>query len=218
MDSFKKEHYKSLLLQQRERHNQIIDDMKENNRGNNDKYASTELSNYDNHPGDLGSEVFEMEHNMALEVNEESQLKDIEDAIERLETDAYGSCQYCGKPINEERLDIVPYTKLCIDCENKKESDQEYSMLVDSPINRPVEEKVIDSPFGRKYLNKQEDDEYEGMDQLNDLMKYGSASTPQDMGGYHDYKEYYTNEDDKQGIVDDMDQISNEQYKKQLPD
>jgi hypothetical protein len=72
--------------------------------------------------------------------------------------------------------------------------------------------------MGRKYLNKREDDEHEGMDQLNDLMKYGSAYSPQDLGGYHDYEEFYTNEIDMQGIVDDMDQVSNEEYKRQLPD
>jgi hypothetical protein len=38
------------------------------------------------------------------------------------------------------------------------------------------------------------------------------------MGGYHDYDEFYTNEVDKQGIVDDMDQVSNDEYKRQLPD
>jgi len=67
---------------------------------------------------------------------------------------------------------------------------------------RPVEELIWDAPFGRKYLNKQEDDENEGMDQFNDLVKYGSSDTPQDMGGYYDFDEYYTNELDKQGIVD----------------
>jgi methylthioribose-1-phosphate isomerase len=34
----------------------------------------------------------------------------------------------------------------------------------------------------------------------------------------HDYEEFYTNEIDMQGIVDDMDQVSNEEYKRQLPD
>lgn len=82
---------------------------------------------------------------------------------------------------------------------------------------RPVEEKVIDMPRGRKYLNSREDDEFEGIDQLNDLLKQGSADTPQDMGGYEDYEEFYTNKLDMQGIVDPMDNISNEQYKRQLP-
>jgi len=83
---------------------------------------------------------------------------------------------------------------------------------------RPNEELVWDAPFGRKYLNKREDDEYEGLDYLNDLVKYGSSDSPQDMGGYNDYEEYYTNEIDNQGIVDHMDKVSNDEYKRQLPD
>jgi hypothetical protein len=47
-------------------------------------------------------------------------------------------------------------------------------------------------------------------------MKYGSSDSPQDMGGYHDYEEFYTNKIDKQGIVDEMDQVSNEEYRKQV--
>ena len=74
----------------------------------------------------------------------------------------------------------------------------------------------MDTPLGRKYLNKREDDEYEGIDQLNDLMKYGSSDTPQDLGGYNDYKDFYTNKVDNQGIVDNVDKISTKQYKDQL--
>lgn len=37
------------------------------------------------------------------------------------------------------------------------------------------------------------------------------------MGENRDLEEYYTNDIDLQGIVDPMDRISNEQYKKQLP-
>ncbi|NLY43255.1 MAG: conjugal transfer protein TraR [Clostridiaceae bacterium] len=213
MENEKMIKFKELLIKEREQHDRVLNDMKRYDLGENDKFSSGELSNYDNHPGDLGSEMFELEHNRGLQVNEEHNLKEIDDALKRIEDGTYGRCELCGKEIGEERLEIVPYARLCIDCEEKKKMDMELLMK-----NRPVEEKVLDAPFGRKYLNEQEDDEYEGMEQLNDLMKYGSASTPQDMGGYHDYKEYYTNEVDKQGIVDDMDQISNEYYKKQLPD
>ncbi|MBZ4646560.1 MAG: hypothetical protein PWR27_1326 [Petroclostridium sp.] len=213
MDSKKLDKFRKLLLQEKQQHDHVLNDMKKFDMGESDKYSAGELSNYDNHPADLGSEMFELEHNMGLQVSEEHQIKEIHDALQRIKNGTYGKCELCGKEIGEERLEILPSARLCIDCEKKKEIDMEYLMN-----NRPVEEKVIDAPFGRKYLNKQEDDEYEGMDQLYDVMKYGSADTPQDMGGYHDYEEYYTNETDKQGMVDDMDQISNKEYKDQLPD
>ena len=213
MDKANLEHFKKLLTRQGEEIEHTIELMKENDTGEQDKYSPTELSNYDNHPAELGSELFLTTMNNALRVHEEHLLKDIHDALGRINEGTYGQCAFCGQDIIKERLEVVPYTRLCIDCEQSKTVDPEILNK-----ERPVEELIWDAPFGRKYLNKREDDEHEGMDFLNDLIKYGTADSPQDMGGYHDYDEYYTNEIDNQGIVDDMDKISNEQYKRQLPD
>jgi hypothetical protein len=156
--------------------------------------------------------------NNALKVHEENILQDIKDAIGRIDDGTYGTCSHCGKEIPTERLEVMPFAKLCVDCEENLESSPLREARGWSNEDRPNEEAVIDAPFGRKYLNQREDDEYEGLDQLNDLMKYGSSDSPQDMGGYQDYEDYYNNETDKQGIVDDMDQVSNDEYKRQLPD
>lgn len=207
------DHFKDALRRQGEKIQHTIEIMKENNTAEQDKYSPTELSNYDNHPAELGTELFHAEMNTALKVHEEHLLKEIHDALGRIEDGTFGKCAFCGRKIGKERLEAVPYARLCIDCEESKAVAPQ--TLAKS---RPVEEKVLDAPMGRKYLNKRGDDEYEGLDQFNDLMKYGSSDSPQDLGGYHEYEDYYTNEVDKQGIVDDMDQVSNEEYKKQLPD
>ena len=206
-------HFRGLLKKQLRDIDHTIQMMKDNKDAEQDKYSPTELSNYDNHPAELGTELFQVELNSALKVHEEHLLQDIKDAIKRIDDNKFGKCAFCGKDIGTERLEIIPYARLCIQCEE----DKAVTPVVLSN-SRPVEELVLDAPLGRKYLNKREDDEHEGMDQFNDLMKYGSADSPQDLGGYHDYEEYYTNEIDRQGIVDDMDRISNEEYKKQLPD
>lgn len=213
MDKQKTEHLKKLLVKQRHDLENTLQLMRDNDTGNQDRLTPTELSNYDNHPADMGTELFFVEQNLAMRVHEEHLLKEIHDALGRMEDEIYGKCAFCGKDIGEERLEAIPYTRLCIDCEEDKPVDMEF---LDK--QRPNEELVWDAPFGRKYLNKREDDEYEGSDYLNDLEKYGSSDSPQDMGGYHDYEEFFTNEIDKQGIVDDMDSVSNEEYKKQLPD
>lgn len=207
------EHYRKLLQKMLDGVDNTIEMMKDNREGEQDKYTAGELSNYDNHPADLGTELFHLELNNALKVHEENILMDIKDALGRIDKGIYGICAHCGAEIPSERLEAHPYAKMCIKCQESMENNHFRQMK-----GRANEELVIDAPFGRKYLNKQEDDEYEGMDQLSDLMKYGSSDTPQDLGGYHDYEEYYTNEVDKQGIVDDMDQVTNEEYKKQLPD
>lgn len=213
MSDINLKHYRQLLEKQGEEIENTLGMMKENDTSNQSIYTPSELSNYDNHPAEIATELFQVEHNTALKVHEEHLLKDIHDALGRIEDGTYGKCAFCGKDIGEERLEAIPYTRLCIDCEE----DKAVTPRVLSK-QRPVEEEVLDAPVGRKYLNQREDDEHEGMDQFNDLMKYGSADSPQDLGGYHDYEEFYTNEIDRQGIVDDMDRISNEQYKRQLPD
>lgn len=207
------EHYRQKLLKMMDDVDGTIEMMKENREGEQDKYSSGELSNYDNHPADQGTELFYLEMNNALKVHEENIMSDIKDALGRIDKGIYGICAHCGSDIPKERLEVLPYAKMCIKCQENLEN---------APLRqkngRPNEELVIDAPFGRKYLNKQEDDEHEGMDQFRDLMKYGSSDSPQDLGGYHDYEEYYTNEIDKQGIVDDMDQVTNDEYRRQLPD
>lgn len=207
------DHFKELLLNQENEIKETIRKMKANRTAEQNKYSPTELSNYDNHPAELATSLFEVEHNTALVIHEEHLLKDIHDAIGRINKGIFGKCAFCGNDIKEERLEAIPYTRLCIECENNKTIDPEILRKM-----RPNEELVLDAPFGRKYLNKREDDEYEGIDALNDLVKYGTSDSPQDMGGYYDYEEFYTNEIDKQGIVDRMDQISNNEYKRQLPD
>lgn len=213
VDNGKIEQYKEMLLKQGKDIEGTLNGMKEARMAEQDKYSPTELSNYDNHPAELGTQLFQVELNNALKVHEEHLLKEIHDALGRVDEGSYGKCELCGNEIKEERLEALPYARLCMDCEQSKAIDPE---LLNK--GRPVEELVWDAPMGRKYLNKQEDDEFEGLDQFNDLMKYGSADSPQDLGGYRDYKEYYTNEVDIQGTVDPIDLISNEQYKRQLPD
>jgi YteA family regulatory protein len=216
MDANKREHFRKLLEKRLHELDHTLDIMKENNTSEQDKYSPSELSNYDNHPAELGTELFLVQMNSALKVHEENILQDIKDALDKINDGTYGKCLQCNSEIPEERLEVLPYAKLCIKCKDENESSPNYELYKGK--GRANEELVLDAPMGRKYLNKQEDDEFEGMDQFNDLMKYGSSDSPQDLGGYRDYEDFFTNEVDQQGIVDDMDRISNEEYKKQLPD
>ena len=38
-------------------------------------------------------------------------------ALRRLETGEYGICEDCGRPIPQERLDVIPETTRCVDCQ-----------------------------------------------------------------------------------------------------
>lgn len=213
MTDIDNEYFKELLIKRGSEIKHTIDTMEENDTAFQGKSYPTELSNYDNHPAEIATELFQAELNTGLKVHEEYILIEIHDALRRIDEGTYGKCTFCGNDIGRERLEAIPYARLCKKCESEKKIDPEIVRKM-----RPNEELVIDAPIGRKYLNKREDDEYEGLDYLNDLMKYGSADSPQDLGGYNNYEEFYTNKVDEQGIVDKMDRVSNEEYKRQLPD
>ncbi len=210
LDNNKKMQLKEKLKDQEKHISSAVKQMHENDEADMSEHNPSELSHYDNHPADMGSELYSLEMNMALKVHEQAKLNDIQRALTKFENGTYGKCENCGEEISQDRLEAKPEARLCLQCEHEKEATE---------INTPDQQydEIFQAPFGRKYLNKQEDDEFEGMDQLNDLMKYGSADTPQDLGGYADFEEYYTNELDNQGIVEETDKISNQQYKNQLP-
>jgi DnaK suppressor protein len=46
-------------------------------------------------------------------------LREVEDALRRVEQQTYGICMDCEEPISAKRLDAVPWAKYCIQCQEK---------------------------------------------------------------------------------------------------
>ncbi len=46
-------------------------------------------------------------------------LKDIEDALAKLDAGTYGRCESCGGEISDARLEAMPAARLCISCASK---------------------------------------------------------------------------------------------------
>src|SRR4051794_26354906 len=46
-------------------------------------------------------------------------VEDIEAALDRLEAGEYGNCQRCGRPIPVERLELLPYARCCVGCQQR---------------------------------------------------------------------------------------------------
>lgn len=60
------------------------------------------------------------------EVNRDvEELRSIESALGRIGAGSYGICQSCGNEIPEERLEAIPETPLCIDCQARVEAEQD---------------------------------------------------------------------------------------------
>ena len=74
-----------------------------------------ELSTFDQHQADVGSEVFEREKDFSIVQRMEDQIGEVEAAIARLENGTYGNCERCGKPIADERLEAIPWARLCLE-------------------------------------------------------------------------------------------------------
>ena len=83
--------------------------------------AGNELSSFDQHPGDSGTETFEMEKNVSLLEQVDDELAEVEAAVQRLDRGTYGTCQACGRPIGDDRLEALPATRFCVEDQAKAE-------------------------------------------------------------------------------------------------
>ena len=75
----------------------------------------SELSSIDQHQADLGTETFEREKDMSILEQVDAELADVEHALRRLDDGTYGTCEFDGKPIPEERLEAVPAARFCLE-------------------------------------------------------------------------------------------------------
>jgi RNA polymerase-binding protein DksA len=86
--------------------------------------ASGDLSGYSFHMADVGTDNFTRDFNLELATVEQKILYEVEKALERLDKEEFGICQQCKKKINHERLDAIPYARMCINCEEEKKEDK----------------------------------------------------------------------------------------------
>src|SRR6202171_65035 len=74
----------------------------------NARHDKDETAGYGNHVGEAATETFEAERDLALIDNLEQMRGHVQEALQRIEEGAYGSCVTCGKPIPVERLAAPP--------------------------------------------------------------------------------------------------------------
>ncbi|MFQ3549045.1 MAG: TraR/DksA C4-type zinc finger protein [Armatimonadota bacterium] len=76
----------------------------------------SELADYDNHPADSATSTFDRTKSMALSTNEKQMLEQIDRALQKIEEGTYGKCDKCNADVNPERLEILPWATICINC------------------------------------------------------------------------------------------------------
>ena len=147
-----------------------------------------EISVYDNHPADTGTELYEREKDIALNELFEEEHKNITE---------YGKCIVCGKDIPFERLEAVPFTEYCVE----HTPDQVVSHT------RPVEEEVLHPLYSKKHPT--ETIGFDEEDSWQAVSEWGTSDSPSD---YYDPKEHYDqvylNSDEHIGYVEDIENFA----------
>lgn len=166
-----------------------------------------ELSAYDNHPADCGTEMFERSKDLALRENLQLRLAQVERAEERLGEGTYGRCEVCGADIDPERLEAKPEATTCLGCQEERDS-VERNPVERSQGGRPVEEDVLD--FGSAFGHDRAPDEnnaFDGEDAWQAVARYGTANSPQDVPDAVNYNDTFYNADSDAGLVEGTDAI-----------
>ncbi len=112
--------FKDVLLQKREELTGDVDRLtSEALKGKAQGYA--DQSTMPIHMAELGSDNWEQDFTIGLIANEQNLIREIDDALERIENKTYGMCLATDKPINLPRLQAKPWAKYCIEYERARE-------------------------------------------------------------------------------------------------
>lgn len=161
------------------------------------KESTGELSNYDNHPADHGTELFEREKDLALREHSTRELDEIDRALAKIEEGTYGFCEECNRKIPIERLRAHPTALRCV----------EHSHDQTVAKQRPIEEEVLEPPF-KEFVNDERDDNtsFDAEDSWQAVARWGTSETPSDFFSNEktDYNKMYMNADERIGSVEDI--------------
>ncbi len=129
------EHYKQLLLEKMQEIvgdvNSIEDEALKKSRLD----ASGDLSSMPIHMADIGTDNYEQEFALNLLDSERKMLRDIIEALQKIDEGTYGICEVTGRGISKDRLEARPWARFCI----------EYAKLVEKGVVRegePVPEGI----------------------------------------------------------------------------
>jgi RNA polymerase-binding transcription factor DksA len=106
--------FKKLLEDERARVLDEIEGIRSMDSTASEQDETGELSAYDEHTGDTGTETFERERDLAIGADAETILRQVEIALKKIEDGTYGICERCGEIIPAARLEAIPYTPFCI--------------------------------------------------------------------------------------------------------
>ncbi|HOK23701.1 MAG TPA: TraR/DksA C4-type zinc finger protein [Candidatus Hydrothermia bacterium] len=102
--------FREILSSERERILEILKAEKENDVNTNDQWTEPK------DPEDLANLTLSDDIRTKICEREYHTLREIEEALVRINSGKYGICEKCGKFIEEERLELIPWTRYCSAC------------------------------------------------------------------------------------------------------
>ena len=113
------EEARTRLLEERQGVVAALDYLHEENAGS--LHEEAEEATIADNVGETATVTLDRQIDYSLEEASNHVLAAIDAALERIETGTYGTCQTCGKPIGDDRLQAIPYATQCIDCRRREE-------------------------------------------------------------------------------------------------
>lgn len=108
-------YFKKLLLKKREEVQKNLEYLRTVVLESTTKEATGDHSSYSYHMADQGTDAMEREKAFLFAARDEKYLKQIDEALLRIENGTYGVCRVTGKLIGHERLEAVPTTTISVE-------------------------------------------------------------------------------------------------------
>ncbi|MGE3109396.1 MAG: TraR/DksA family transcriptional regulator [Phycisphaerales bacterium] len=112
------DHYRTILLRKRA---ELVGDIRHMEDEALRQSGSGSLSQTPQHMADQGSDTFEQSLSLDLAAVDRSLIREIDDALKRIEDGTYGMCERTGKPINAMRLSELPWARYSIEAARELE-------------------------------------------------------------------------------------------------
>jgi DnaK suppressor protein len=77
----------------------------------------------DNHPGDDSDRLSEQERLLTIRGQLAARKSDVERALEKVDDNAFGVCERCGQEIPVGRLEVLPFARYCVECQEIVDRD-----------------------------------------------------------------------------------------------
>jgi RNA polymerase-binding protein DksA len=110
------DHFRELLSQRRERLASDLHMMQD------EALKVTAQDNSSDSVADTGTDNYEQDFTLGLIESEEVLAREVDEALLRIEQAKFGVCESCETPVPLARLEILPFARFCITCQQKRES------------------------------------------------------------------------------------------------